>query len=198
MKIFSFILALCLSWSLFAAEFSTKGDPKAQGLDIRMKYDASWSLENGRRPHILKLVSRDVGDVRLSVILGVFKNKSNLLQKLLAIPALTKEDVARSGLSSDGEILEIEKTRLDGEPALAVMCAALTKRSNFQILTVTQTFYVDFKGLLINISIGATIWKTQEITDKDAEHLEKVFKDYHKEMSAIVLSTVFMDKWKNK
>lgn len=45
----------------FVNVFNTRGHKKSQGLNIRVKYPKSWSVEEGDRPHVIKVFTSENG-----------------------------------------------------------------------------------------------------------------------------------------
>ena len=59
----------------------TKGHAKSKGLDIALKYPATWHLKEGRRPHVVYLLTDTINDTGLFSI--TIKDVPEEFKKLL-------------------------------------------------------------------------------------------------------------------
>lgn len=127
----------------FTKEYRSHGHPKSEGIDLGIKYPASWKAEEGRRPNIVQKLTNENGHGTVMATILVREFPANLSSDASdsefdkAILALDREEMFGSVLPS-AEVVETGRARLAGEPTIWGRYQAVVNRAGRKM---------DFEGL---------------------------------------------------
>jgi hypothetical protein len=172
-----------------ALNFSTKGHPKANGLNLTLKYPRTWVLREGNRPHMVQAFvdGRPPGVERC--LLGI-RDMGRVMSDSDVKEALAPT-MLRSFVPAGSDILSLTPTTLDGQPA-AVVTVRYTQSSAGQPITIYSQDFTTFY-LRSMITLGCSIgWRN------DSPELADHFRKYSTSLFPMIAnSIVIQDKWIN-
>ena len=143
------------SWSEFMggrrASYSTKGNPKAKGVEVSFEYPSSWGGADGKRPNILYQVTSEQGKGLDLCNLGV--------KDIPVAPgqSFSKADIEELFDPSDlnwvlggaGTLTAGKRTTIDGQPAAQVQFTREVDRAGTQYQMMGVMYPIYFRNKLI-------------------------------------------------
>ena len=170
-----------------AIEYSTKGNPKAGGLHITLRYPSSWRTKEGNRPHIVqKFVSAAGSGFEMCALLVVASPEP--ISEADA-KAAVETTALREYVPPNASFISGEPTTLDGLAA-GIIAYKMTQQTAGQTVTLYSRNYMtvyDSKLIQLQCAVGDR---------NDSDNLARRFNDYSQSVFALVAnSLVVQDKW---
>lgn len=171
--------------------FSSKDLPVQCIVSFEISYPNTWTAQKGVRPAIVQkfLSPKEEG---LSVAVGVEKAPAGF--DLSQIPKseryLSYED-ARESIPKSAELVQVERTTLDGEPC--TMIEYIDERSvaginistrNIYFSIINENFVMHITGMMVLKGAGVSVHSLSEWNES------KLL------LQSMVSTIVFLDKWK--
>lgn len=144
----------------FTKEYSTRGHPKSEGVDLSIKYPASWTAEEGRRPNIVQKFTGESrhGTTMATILVREFptdlSSDASASDFDKAILALDREEMYGSIFPS-AKVIETGKVRLAGEPAIWGRYQAVVNRAGRKIDYDGLTFTMARHSNMVQITYAA-------------------------------------------
>lgn len=171
--------------------YSPNGNPKALGLDFRIKYLSDWKVQEGERPHVVQKFISNTNQAQVSY--GILVNKlpgepmgRQEIDDLLAdveemVPAGCTFISKNPNLIVDGEraaLIEFKGIRTSEQTAVGL-----------DIIIYTYSYNIIYKNYLIQLhfSVGGT---------KDTVALKELYSSYKPFFQLVATSFVITSKWK--
>lgn len=170
--------------------YSTKGHPKAEGLEITLKYPATWRAEEADRPHIVQKFGIQRGTGRDTCTLIVGRPKTRLSEK--DIEALLSEDAFDQYVPEGGELLGGTSTSWDSLPALIVDVKLVQNQLGQKVVMYLRTYNTIYRNLWVQVHCGAAdIEDSRALRDRFRRLSTSTFQ-------LLANSVVFQSNWKNR
>lgn len=171
--------------------YSIKGHEKAHGIDLSIKYPASWKKDEGVRPHIVqKFTGNSVNSVTPGVMILVMDEmgwetaffETDDWEELL-------DEIRMDMVPEGAKYLGGGKTKIDAEPAIWMKYYVEQERSGLKMGMFTLSYAFTFKNRIVLIQ-GTVIGMLG-----DYLVLEDSFNSYLPMFQWIENSIVINDKW---
>ncbi len=143
------------SWSEFMggqrASYSTKGNPKAKGVEVTFEYPSSWGGADGKRPNMLYQVTSEHGKGLDLCNIGI---KDIPLEPGQTVSKADIEELFDpSGLSwflgGSATLTAGKRTTIDGQPAAQVQFTQEVDRAGSQYRMMGVMYPIYFRNKLI-------------------------------------------------
>lgn len=135
----------------WATSYTSKGDPKAAGLDIRLTIPFSWKERSDDRPHIVRIWGNQNGTGLQAIMLQI-RNIPELAQATEDdIKAVFSEGVS-DFLPEHAKLVGQMATEIDGEPALRMDYTIKTQRAGLELDLYFRNFMLFAKGRYISLA----------------------------------------------
>ena len=140
--------------------FSTAGHPKANGLDIVLRYPSSWNTQEGVRPNIVQnfVAPRGSNDT-LMAVLSVSPVPAELrgfsdyeIGEWLLDPANLEEM-----LPAGANVISAVRTSYDGEPGLLFSYIMLQSRAGVELVTVLHSQWFVYRRNTVDFTVSYAI-----------------------------------------
>jgi len=173
------------------SEFNLKQHMKGHGLDIALRYPASWRAEEGLRPHIVqKFVGDSVAGPFVSCMVGVMSlsaPEAKFLQRSLAKADLSgwlKEIVPQTA-----SIVDAASTKIDGEPGVWVKFTDAGERAGFHGIAYCLEYAFCYRDRMVSIacSVAGSVAERRIVGD--------AFTSYLPVFQKIGNSIIIYEKW---
>jgi len=154
MKVIIFMLTLFMSaFSLDGhTYYSTLNNPRAKGLDLKIRIPNSFILKDGYRPNVaLKFIDANLNMIMVLIykspdFIGVEFNQSNYEEFCESnIADMSKNNMLSRLISCDMLVIE-------NLPAVSMVGEILGKRLNLEITSYNNTYFVFYRDYLIEIN----------------------------------------------
>lgn len=154
MKVIIFMLTLFMSaFSLDGhTYYSTLNNPRAKGLDLKIRIPNSFILKDGYRPNVaLKFIDANLNMIMVLIykspdFIGVEFNQSNYEEFCESnIADMSKNNMVSRLISCDMLVIE-------NLPAVSMVGEILGKRLNLEITSYNNTYFVFYRDYLIEIN----------------------------------------------
>lgn len=174
------------------SKYSTKGHPKAKGINISIEYPSDWKATEGQRPNIVQRFSDDAKDgITRACVVGIKDTP-----KVLSL--LPKEDLVNEAFSDDAlkemvpkgaVFISGKQTEYDGEPGAWMIYSIEEQRAGmaFKMYILQQIFFYSGKMITVQCSIGG-------LTQFD-DKVHEIFNQYVPLFQQIGNSVVIHNKW---
>lgn len=171
-------------------EYHLEGHPKAQGLNISLKYPQSWKAQEAERPHI---VQKFTGQVEagsspscMIIIQSIPPWAGLLVQGQIADETLAEN--LRDMLPDGAALIDSGQTKLDGEPCVWLKYSYELERAGFRLRTYMLQYMLFYQGSMVAIDCGVGGLADDEI-------LKDAFKSHLPVFQMIANSLILNDKW---
>ncbi len=173
------------------SEYRSKWHTKAQGLDISLKYPASWLAKEGDHPHIVQKFTESVSsEITLSCMIAVNEIPawaSYFLQGEIV------EEIFSEGLQEmippGAVFIDGGQTKLDGEPCVWQQYYYEQERLGMHISSYILQYTIFYGGKGLSVSCGISG------VEHDRALLKDAFSSYQPVFQTILNSIVIHDKW---
>lgn len=170
-------------------KFSTNKHPKAQGLDITIKYPEDWEAEEDIYPNKLQHFSKRFNgvDIKCDIFIVNLSSEYKTLSDKEIAKRIFTEDMMRFALDADYEdykLLEYKHARYDGQPG--DICSFVEEDSEIYAYRSQHCFLYDNKLVHINCMVYGG--------SSDREETENLYKVYAPIFAEIGNSVVINDK----
>lgn len=138
---------------------NTTGHPKSKGVDVKLDFPESWTIEEGKRPNTVAIAVSDRGR-GLENCVVVINHVEQLgwprgqaateTSQTFASPARLRKAAEDSG----SEYLSGGAAALEGLPSRWFESVSLTARDGGQMSYVSITFQVIYREALVNLTCG--------------------------------------------
>ena len=154
MKVIIFMLTLFMSaFSLDGhTYYSTLNNPRAKGLDLKIRIPNSFILKDGYRPNVaLKFIDANLNMIMVLIykspdFIGVEFNQGNYEEFCESnIADMSKNNMLSRLISCDMLVIE-------NLPAVSMVGEILGKRLNLEITSYNNTYFVFYRDYLIEIN----------------------------------------------
>lgn len=155
-------------------KYYSKGEGKAYGLKINLKYPASWTSKEGERPHIVKKFEQPNGNV-----LGMlFINKGDAIFTESEIAEVMTTDGLKSIIPDYATYVSSNPNlKIEGLKAGSIEYTATNKRVDLTIYTHNLSYIFVYKQYLIMIQfyVSGTSDESNEQIDARYNEIKPLF-----------------------
>lgn len=174
-------------------QFSTKGHPKAKGLNISVEYPSHWRSEEGERPNVVQKFIGDASDGFGRICIIMIKEQPDIV-KLFSTQELSElifsPETLKDIIPPGAEFLKGETTKYDAQPGAWVIYVMKAERAGFNTETYTLQQMCIYSGKLIILQCGIAGFAGNN------EQVKKLFSEYLQLFQLMGNSLIIHDKWK--
>jgi hypothetical protein len=172
-------------------EYSLKGHAKAHGLDISLKYPASWRAKEGIRPHVVqKFTGSDMGNISTSCMITIQKLP---VWASIFLEGKSGQEVLSEALHEmvppNATFLDGGKTKLDGEPGAWLKYYYEGEQAGLTVGMYSLQYVLFYGGRMLAIQCSVAG------RSDDKALLQDAFQSYLPVFQMIGNSVVIHDKW---
>ncbi|MDD5327841.1 MAG: hypothetical protein PHY02_08520 [Phycisphaerae bacterium] len=173
-------------------KYSTKGHPKANGLNISIEYPSNWKSSEGERPHIIQKFTSDASDGLVRMCIIAIKEQPSFM-KLFSSDDISQAMFAQETLNElvpEGAIfIKGEPTKYEGQPGAWLIYISQAERAGLraEMYILQQMFMYSGKLIVLECSVGGLV--------DSAATVEQEFTRYLPLFQLIGNSIVLHDKW---
>lgn len=148
-------------------KFSTKGNPKAKGVDLSLEYPKSWRAIDGDRPNIVQKFVSDSGRGLEFATISVRALPAGVTPTKDDIDETFSPEGLKDMVPAGARIVESKRTKIDGQPAGYCAYLLADERATLKMLLRVQNSVVYYRGHVVFVAFT--------IGDSDAKgSVEKV------------------------
>jgi uncharacterized membrane protein YhaH (DUF805 family) len=172
------------------AEYSLKSHPKAEGLNVSLKYPKSWNAREGIRPHIVQKFTGPIEGGLSPSCMVIVQSMPTWAGLLLQgqIAAETLKENLKEMIPNGATFLDAGQSKLDGEPCAWVKYSHGSERAGVQVRMYCLQYMLFYRGNVLAIECGVG-----GVADDPV--LRDAFTSYLPVFQMIGNSIVIHDKW---
>ena len=148
---------------------SIKGHPKAKGVDLRIQPPASWDIEEGDRPNIVKKFVLGNNNYMILIKDNITFISRNEFREFLQDPEYVNDLIAETSmLFNKSEVSDYNIVTIDRYPTLLFTIKGLVERNGLEFNFVMKSWVVYYEDKIIFLQAGG-------LDNMEFYHLENLF-----------------------
>lgn len=171
-------------------QYHLKGHPKAQDLNISLKFPKSWKAEEAERPHIVQKFTGPIANGTspscMVMVLTPSREQSTSFRDDIADEALTES--LKAMIPDGATFIDGGQTKLDGEPSKWLKFSYAAERAGVRVRMYSLQFLMMWREKMLAIQCGVG-------GIAEGEVLSDAFTSYLPVFQMIGNSIVIHDKW---
>jgi hypothetical protein len=173
--------------------FSTRGHPKAKGVNINIEYPVTWKAEEGKRPNVVQVITSENGrgqEMAIILVKDIGLPKGIVFTKRELNTLL--QEAMMSFLPEGATSLSAKITTVDSIPAAMLQYILRAEATGTPMLGALLVYTTVVNGMLVNVQfmVGAP----EEVMSQRAvlKHMARFLPLFH----LMANSIIFPDQWK--